>query len=340
MKEDNNADNADNASLGKSNDKFNNAIYNDLPEVLKKITSGFENREKDILLLSALGVLSSCLPNIIGTYDGNEYCPNLYIFIIAPPASGKGVMKWARKLIVPIHKAILNHSLDDLYKFKIEKSNKRQNPPPIRVKILPGNVSSAKFYDHLKNAIDSLLIFETEADSLSNMLQQDWGNFSDIMRKAFHHETTSISRKGDNLFIEIEEPKLSIVLSGTPNQIRSLIPSKVDGLFSRFIFYYFDDLSRWKDVSFKIKNNKYKSVFDSVTDDIQKLYIVLNERESKIRFGLTKNQWDTMQNTMKYLVDTIIDTKKGEFRSVVIRSGLILFRVAMILTVLRKKDEI
>ncbi|HAO05422.1 MAG TPA: hypothetical protein DCQ50_00250 [Chryseobacterium sp.] len=47
-------------------------------------------------MLSSLGILSNCLPNIKGNYDGDSVYPNLYILIIAPPASGKGVMNYSR----------------------------------------------------------------------------------------------------------------------------------------------------------------------------------------------------------------------------------------------------
>jgi hypothetical protein len=70
------------------------------------------------------------------------------------------------------------------------------------------------------------LIFENEADALSNMLKQDYGNFSDILRNSFQHETVSISRASDDRYFEIKSPQLSIVLSGTPNQVMPLIQSK------------------------------------------------------------------------------------------------------------------
>ena len=52
-------------------------VYNNLPEDLKLITELFEGREKDIVLISSLGVLSNCLPNIKGYYDGDDIFANL-----------------------------------------------------------------------------------------------------------------------------------------------------------------------------------------------------------------------------------------------------------------------
>ena len=54
-------------------------------------------------------------------------------------------------------------------------------------------------------------------------------------------------RKG-NEQVELLQPKLSTVLSGTPRQIASLIPDTENGLFSRFIFYYVDFKLTWLNV--------------------------------------------------------------------------------------------
>ena len=67
-------------------------IYQNLPESLKELTNPFQERERDIVLLSTLGVLSACLPKVYGIYDSNRYSPHLYLLIIAPAASGKGAM--------------------------------------------------------------------------------------------------------------------------------------------------------------------------------------------------------------------------------------------------------
>ncbi|WP_292012942.1 DUF3987 domain-containing protein [Chryseobacterium sp.] len=103
-------------------------IYDNLPEELKKLTENFTGREKDIVLLSSLGVLSTCFPNIKGLYDGDTVYPNLYTLIIAPPASGKGVMNYSRILIEKIHNTILEDS-------RTEKSECEESKKKVRIKI-------------------------------------------------------------------------------------------------------------------------------------------------------------------------------------------------------------
>ncbi|RZK26963.1 MAG: DUF3987 domain-containing protein [Flavobacterium sp.] len=312
-------------------------IYENLPEPLKGITDSFQGREKDIVLLSSLGVISACLPNVFGIYDSRKYNPNLSVFIIAPPASGKGVMNWSRKLIDPIHLDIIAESRRKIRQYK--EAVTREGPEPkFQVKIIPGNTSSSRLYSHLESAEDSVLIFESEADSLSNMLKHDWGNFSDLLRKSFHHETVSISRQSEDRFYEIRSPKLSIVLSGTPNQVKPLIESKENGLFSRFVYYYFDDVAGWKDVSPGAQSISYDDLLDSKALDILDLYKRLNGSSTEIK--MTDSQWNSFQDRLKMASDLITATNKPDFIPVVRRLALITFRIIMILTILRKQEVI
>ena len=66
---------------------------------------------------------------------------------------------------------------------------------------------------------------------------------------AFHFECVSYARKSADEMFEITEPRLSVALSGTPDQVFRLIPSPEDGLFSRFLFYVFSTDMDWRDVS-------------------------------------------------------------------------------------------
>ncbi len=103
------------------NKYFKNEVYDELPELLKALVSQFEGREKDVVLLSSLGVLSNCMPNVMGYYDKRKHFPNLYTMIIAPPASGKGSMGYSSILIDKIHQNRLKESRDKIKKWEKEK---------------------------------------------------------------------------------------------------------------------------------------------------------------------------------------------------------------------------
>lgn len=100
-------------------------VYQKLPEILFELTEPFTGREKDVVLLSSLGVLSAALPKVHGIYDGNLYSPNLYLLVVAPAASGKGVMNKSKVLIEKIHQYILEISLENIAECESEKKTKK-----------------------------------------------------------------------------------------------------------------------------------------------------------------------------------------------------------------------
>ncbi|GAB1858008.1 hypothetical protein MHTCC0001_28450 [Flavobacteriaceae bacterium MHTCC 0001] len=316
-------------------------IYSRLPKELQGITSSFEGREKDIVLLSTLGVLSNCFPNVWGIYDGDRVFPHLYIMIIAPAASGKGVMNYSRKIIEPIHDKIFNESRSAF--LECEASNKKTKSnkevcPEIQVKILPANISTSEMYTYMGSSNYGLLIMESEADTMSNMLKNDWSNYSDVLRKAFHHEPVSISRKIEKVFEDIKEPKLAMVISGTPDQLQPLIKSKENGLFSRFIVYNFDEMSEFKNVFDRSKTSgKWK--FEEFGKEILNFYQRLIDLDS-VQVLLTEKQEQKFLDRIRPIRQDIVDNHSEGFISNLHRHGLILFRLAMILTVLRNKKKL
>ena len=178
---------------------------------------------------------------------------------------------------------------------------------------------------------------ETEADTMGNSFKQDWGGYSDLLRKAFHHEGISYSRKTNNEYFEIKKPRLSVALSGTPSQVQSLIGSAEDGLFSRFIFYTFKVKSEWRDVSPKIGRINLTKHFENLSDQVLLMIEFLEQFPSE--FQLTEKQWQIIDDHFKIWLQEVSVFVSQEAGSTVKRLGLILFRLAMVLTALRKFEN-
>jgi hypothetical protein len=317
-------------------------IYARLPKELKALTENFEGREKDIVLISSIGVISNCLPKIHGIYDGDKVYPHLFAMIIAPPASGKGVMNYSMALIEPIHYKMYKDSKEKYLSFQKKAKGKKDDnneDPVINIKILPGNISTSEVYSYLGNSNHGLLIMESEADTMSNMFKNDWGNYSDVLRKAFHHEPISISRKMENIFEFVKEPKLAIVISGTPDQLQPLIKSKENGLYSRFIIYNFDEISEFKNV-FDEKTINNKEVFKSLGIKIYDSYEKLQRREDEIEFTFTRAQKKKFLDRLKPIREDILKNHSIGFIPNLHRHGLVLFRIAMIFSSLRHLENL
>lgn len=322
---------------------INEEVYAALPISLQKITENFESREKDMILLSSLGVLSNCLPNIVGYYDRDIVYPHLYVMIVAPAASGKGVITFTTKLIEPIHAKVVADSKEAKklceQNKKKDKSAVKESCPGIKVKKVPANISTSELYAFIANSTHGLLVFETEADTLTNTLKQEWGAFDDVLRKAFHHETMSIARKSEDLFEEINEPKLSIVISGTPGQLKPFFKSRENGLFSRFLYYTFDEISHFKNV-FDDSNFVMHNEFEEFGQELYSLYASLITLNRPIQFSLSQSQKDRFYESMVFLWDDMVENHTEAFLTNLKRHGLIFFRVAMILSAVRNSENL
>ena len=334
---------------------FPDTIFQNLPSLLKRGCDVLEtNRERDIYLTGALIVLSGSLLKVEGLYDRNRQYPNLFGFIIAPAANGKGALRYAKILGDAIHQKHLkkyeaekrnyNEAMEN-YQVAISDFRKRKIPsypeePKPLVKetlFIPGNSSAAMVIRQLKNSNGSGIICETEADTLSNALKQDWGGFSDLLRKAFHFEGVSYARKSADEMFEITEPRLSVALSGTPDQVFGLIPSPEDGLFSRFLFYVFSTDMDWRDVSADEEKFDLIAFYQELSKEVLEMVEWLAGHPTKVK--LRKVQWEFLNNFFRKLLKEISTFNDLEASSLVKRLGVILFRILMILTSIRKFEN-
>ena len=203
-------------------------------------------------------MLSACFENVHGEYDCHTVYPNIYLFVVADAGQGKGSLAFCRELVVPLNKALREKSMlleqDYRAQMAIYQKEKKScdaimpSEPPNLMKIIPANSSASAFLKILSENNGSGLLFETEGDTLSNTLKSDFGNYSDTLRKAFHHEPINFCRRTNREYCEVDSPKLSVVLSGTPNQVRRLIPDAENGLESRFFFYRIPFVRTFRDV--------------------------------------------------------------------------------------------
>lgn len=338
----------------KNTPTFDKDIFENLPDILKEGTRAFlDVRERDVFFTGALTILSGCLPNVEGVYAQETVYPNLFSFIIAPAASGKGALKFAKVLADPYQERVLEESNKEkqiydaeLAEYKTAQRNRKKNDetvaeeplkPPFKVVFIPANTSYAAILKHIQQNDAKGIICETEADSMGAVFKQDWGGYSDMLRKSFHGETISVSRKTDNEYIIIKDPKLSVALSGTPGQVANIISSAEDGLFSRFLFYTFKVEQKWRDVSPYGNTINLNDHFKSLSNVVLQIIDFLQSQKTVIK--LSPEQWQTINITGDQWLREVTIFTSEEASSVVKRLGLILYRFTMIFTALRKFEN-
>lgn len=187
---------------------FSDLVGNDLPDFLKRLVSISNSpTDADILILGTLTSISPCLPNYSGIHDRMRVW-NLFLFLTAQASAGKGRLVLCKNIVMPI--------------------NEKRRAEYARLK--------EQYDEHMTSFLKSSkkdgvgLMFETEGDTLASTFKSEHGNYSDALRKSFHHESISYNRRKDREFVELKVPR----------QVLSLIPDAENGLFSRFIFYAID----------------------------------------------------------------------------------------------------
>ena len=325
------------------------SIYSDLPEILQKACSlGSNNSERDILLLSSLGTLSGCLPAISGIYDRHKVYSNLYSYIIAPPASGKGLIDLPKNLALPINKMLLQKSMlkkngfdDDEDEEESEDGNNDENEKETEEKgsvpemlIIPADCTATAFNELMINNNYGSIMIETEGTILSERFRSSHGQFRSSFLKAAHHETISYYRRTEKEWKYIESPRLSIVISSTPPQVKQLIPTIDDGLASRFLFYYFDSEPAMKNVFSKSKFDSDKFI-QGLGDEVLSFYNLQIGSKYDVNISLTKQQQKNFLSTFSAWHDKFHILSGEDSLAVVRRLGLATFRICMILTALR-----
>ncbi|QNH62221.1 DUF3987 domain-containing protein [Hymenobacter sediminicola] len=298
--------------------------------------------------------MSGCFPKLTGQYDGLTVWAALYVFVIAPAANGKGGMGMARKLAYPTHAARVTESKEEAQRYEAELDQYNQQkrtmskarqliapaeaPPAVpkfRQLYVPANSSAASIVGALSDNDGHLIMCETEGDTLAGPLKQDWGNFSDILRKAFHHEPITSQRKTGREHLEVNTPVLATVLTATMGQVPGIIPSAENGLFSRFLFYYCNPPQVWRSVAPDNGRGNLSQHFDQLAERVTSLIAAVTE---PVSVELTPGQWQQLNNAGAEALADAVAVYGEEAGSIIKRLGLSTFRLAMLFTLLRQTD--
>ena len=230
----------------------------DWPKILLLIMSyATSPTQRDVMLIGALTAIGASMERYVRCpYAGKLQSPCLQSFIVAPSASGKGILSLIRLLVEPIHDEIRQQVATEVKAYKKEKAaydvmgkerSKVEAPqmPKNRMFLISGNNTGTGILQNIMDANGTGLICETEADTISAAIGSEYRHWSDTLRKAFDHDRLSYNRRTDQEYREVKKSYLSVLLSGTPAQVKPLIPSTENGLFSRQLFYYMHGIWAW-----------------------------------------------------------------------------------------------
>lgn len=304
-----------------------------LPELLGDTVTTFEHdHERTVYLASSLPVLAGCMPNVRGTYKGGRiYRPHHFLCAIATAASGKSTIHWARRL---------GDAVDAHIRATTPMPVGDDDPAAARYRglFLPANASKAAFLQAFAANEGRGVMIDDEIDTLNSVLGQDWGNFSEMLRKAAEHEPINALRFDYD--VQVQDPALSVVLAGTPNQARQLFQSPENGLYSRFSILRFSAPRSWMNGAPSDKAKDREDNFAKAAGRVKTLYDTLASREVPLEFELTDSHWSMLDRVFGQRLQQLVAAGHEPILDACVkRAGGTAFRVAMVLAVLRAHDE-
>ncbi|WP_157816058.1 DUF3987 domain-containing protein [Spirosoma pollinicola] len=324
------------------------AVRAKLPEILRRLLAPHEDDSEFMTaLMTTLVVAGGLIPNVWATYDRRRIYNMLMLFVICPPAGGKGVVSLGGKLLERINKHLSETHKADFatYQHRMEEYRatltsdeliKLPSKPKRSQLLVPGNITSSKLIQQIAdNAPYPTVILETEADVLAGAFKSDHGRLmSTTLRQAYHHERISLARKTNDELIEIDTPKVALVISGTDNQVLSIFNGNQDGLFSRFMFLRNNASIKWRSVKPKAGAKPLDDHYEEWSERFFTIWQQAQNLQAEVTF--TESHWDVLDKfgegnqAASYLTGG--DYSVGIAR----RHALMVIRMAMTLSFFRR----
>lgn len=324
-------------------------IFGQLPDFFKRVVEKADSKEeRDMLLLGSIVTFGSCLNMFSGIYDGNQVFPTLFLYVCAKASSGKGRLIMCRHLVNYIHWEKRKQYYQDNVQYEIELKEynaqrgkdlgiEKPKKPPVRLHFIPANNTNAGMLQLLVDNDGEGLMIETEGDTIAKTLGSEVSDFTDSIRKDFHHEVICGYRKTDHEHSEVELPRFCMVLSSTFGQLKKFIPSTENGLSSRFMFYNMNLKSVWKNVFSHSGDKSLKFHFDQLGQEFYSFYCTLREK-GPYHFRLTDEEEEEFNSSFARLQDKYLVLQGVDSLAIVRRLGLIAFRIMMIFSIIRIRE--
>ena len=329
-------------------------LFDRLPDFLKRgLTHVRNKRERDILLLSMITNISGCLPGVRMNYGGMVYSADLYLVALAGSGRGKGVMQLAAILPAAIQEYYdeLNRKDEREYRQKLLKWNLEERlaaqekrvpdldqcpeMPVERILKVAPNISKSQLILALEaGGAVGLVMNASELDMISSAMHQEYGKHDDVMRAASQHEEVSSYFKTDHRLVVVSDPHLALCASGTPAQLHKFISSLENGMYSRVAFYVGQVHWEYKSANPGKARLDMRAYFKGMGEELLRMFIFLSGSPTEVVF--TEEQWKEHTERFRTYLREVVAEDDDSPGAIVLRHGLMMSRIAMVLTALRK----
>ena len=348
-----------------------------LPQMMSEPLSLYDDADiRTMLLMAMMPTIGSAMSHVRVRHGQRLYSLGMLNICVGPSASGKGCVGDVASLIDDINRIICEESTQAMADYR--KRHKRYNrltsqlnfaakgdvsnlvdvndiaseidepqAPLRRMHKLPAKTTAANLYRLIYANGDNISYLHIpELAELSAANKGSFGDFMYILLAAQNEEQLHTGRKTDDEDFLIEHTRLAMAATGTMSSVREFIPNLEDGLSTRFLYHSLPAKSTVRGEMDEATAEAFLDVYGHHRSVLTEIWKELRQFESKTeeelpRLIISDEQRLYIDEYYRQLVSFVALTQPDrDLRAPILRSRLNLYRMLMIIAVLRRYEEL
>ena len=353
------------------------AMVQCLPRMMSEPLSLYEDADvRTMLLMAMMPTLGSAMSNVRVRHECKLYSLGMMNVCIGPSASGKGAVGNVASLVDGINEVVCAESAQEMADYRKKhnryarlnkqldraaKSNVAElvdindigeevdepQAPLRRMHKLPSKTTAANYYRLLyANGANISYLHIPELAEMNAANRTAFGDFMYMMLAAQNEEPLHTARKTDDEDFRIEHTRLALVATGTESSVRAFIPNLEDGLSTRFLYHNLPAKDTVRDEMDEAMVEAFNDVYAHYRGQLTGIWKELRQFDGKTdeelpRLMLSDAQREMINEYYHQLVNFIALTQPDkDLRAPIFRTRLNLYRILMIIAVLRRHEEL
>ena len=348
-----------------------------LPQMMSEPLSLYDDADiRTMLLMAMMPTIGSAMSHVRVRHGQRLYSLGMLNICVGPSASGKGCVGDVASLIDGINKIICEESTQAMADYR--KRHKRYNrltsqlnfaakgdvsnlvdvndiasevdepqAPLRRMHKLPAKTTAANLYRLIYANGDNISYLHIpELAELSAANKGSFGDFMYILLAAQNEEQLHTGRKTDDEDYLIEHTRLAMAATGTMSSVREFIPNLEDGLSTRFLYHNLPAKSTVRGEMDEATAEAFRDVYGHHQGVLTEIWKELRQFEDKAdeekpRLVISDTQREYIDRYYEQIINFIALTQPDrDLRAPILRSRLNLYRMLMIIAVLRHYEEL
>ena len=352
-------------------------MWQSLPRMMSETLSLYDDADiRTMLLMAMMPTLGSAMSNVRVRHGQRLYSLGMMNICVGPSASGKGCVGDVASLVDGINKIICEESLQaqsdhrkrhTRYKRLSSQLNfaakgdvsqlvdvndiaeevDEPQAPLRRMHKLPAKTTAANYYRLLyANGENISYLHIPELAEMSAANKGSFGDFMYILLAAQNEEQLHTGRKTDDEDYLIEHARLAMAATGTMSSVREFIPNLEDGLSTRFLYHNLPAKDIVRGEMDEATAEAFIDVYGHHRGVLTELWKELRPFEGKAdeelpRLIISDEQREYIDEYYRQLVSFVaLALPDRDLRAPILRSRLNLYRMLMIIAVLRRYEEL